>query len=94
LRAFLLALAVPTLLAPALLVPATAPGQDTDARPRVLAAHLDNDINPVTQEFVESAVDRAEDEDFDAFVLVLDTPAVSRPRCAASSSGSSRRRCP
>jgi membrane-bound serine protease (ClpP class) len=74
LRAFLLALAVPTLLAPALLVPATAPGQDTDARPRVLAAHLDNDINPVTQEFVESAVDRAEDEDFDAFVLVLDTP--------------------
>jgi membrane-bound serine protease (ClpP class) len=74
LRAFLLALAVLTLLAPALLVPATAPGQDADVRPRVLAAHLDNDINPVTQEFVESAVDRAEDEDFDAFVLVLDTP--------------------
>jgi membrane-bound serine protease (ClpP class) len=74
LRALLLALAVPTLLALALLVPATAPGQDADVRPRVLAAHLDNDINPVTQEFVESAVDRAEDEDFDAMVLVLDTP--------------------
>jgi len=74
LRAFLLALAVPTLLALALLVPATAPGQATDGRPRVLAAHLDNDINPVTQEFVEGAVDRAEDEGFDAVVLVLDTP--------------------
>nr|MBA2741438.1 nodulation protein NfeD [Actinomycetota bacterium] len=32
------------------------------------------DINPVTQEYVEDQVDRAEDDDFDAFVLVLDTP--------------------
>jgi membrane-bound serine protease (ClpP class) len=74
LRAFSLAFAVPTLLALAFFVPATAPGQDADRQPRVLAAHLDNDINPVTQEFVEAAVDRAEDEDFDAVVLVLDTP--------------------
>jgi membrane-bound serine protease (ClpP class) len=42
--------------------------------PRVLAVHLDNDINPVTQEYVEQAVDRAEDDGFDAVVLVLDTP--------------------
>ena len=74
LRGFLLALAVPSLLVLALLVPAIAPGQSAEERPRVLAAHLDNDINPVTQEFVDGAVDRAEAEGFDAVVLVLDTP--------------------
>jgi len=42
--------------------------------PRVLAVHLDNDINPVTQEYVENSVDRAEDDGYDAMVLVLDTP--------------------
>jgi membrane-bound serine protease (ClpP class) len=67
LRGFLVALA-----AISLLVPALAAGQEE--QPRVLAAHLDNDINPVTQEYVEDAVDRAEDEGFAAFVLVLDTP--------------------
>ena len=67
LRVFLLTLTVLTLL-----VPAVAAGQD--GRPRVLAVHLDNDINPVTQDFVSNAVDRAEDEGLDAVVLVLDTP--------------------
>jgi len=43
-------------------------------RPRVLAVHLDNDINPVTQEFVDHAIDRAENDAYDAAVLVLDTP--------------------
>jgi membrane-bound serine protease (ClpP class) len=43
-------------------------------RPRVLAVHLDNDINPVTQEYVENSVERAEDDEYDAVVLVLDTP--------------------
>jgi len=42
--------------------------------PRVLAVHLDNDINPVTQEYVENEVDRAEDGNYAAMVLVLDTP--------------------
>jgi membrane-bound serine protease (ClpP class) len=42
--------------------------------PRVLAVHLENDINPVTQEFVEGAVDQAEEGDYAAVVLVLDTP--------------------
>jgi membrane-bound serine protease (ClpP class) len=54
---------------------AAAPGvlaQD-DAN-RVLAVHLANDINPVTQEFVDDAVDRAEEGDYAAMVLVLDTP--------------------
>ena len=41
---------------------------------RVLAVHLANDINPVTQEFVDDAVDRAEDGNYTAMVLVLDTP--------------------
>ncbi|MGH3078718.1 MAG: NfeD family protein, partial [Gaiellaceae bacterium] len=67
LRGFLVAV-----VALVLLVPATAAGQDE--RPRVLAVHLDNDINPVTQEYIENAVERAEDEGFAAVVLVLDTP--------------------
>ncbi|GIU93590.1 MAG: serine protease [Gaiellaceae bacterium] len=56
----------------AFLLPAVAAGQDE--RPRVLAAHLDNDINPVTQDFLSNAIDRAEDEGFAAVVVVLDTP--------------------
>ena len=66
LRAFL---ALATLV---LLVPAAAVAQEE--RPQVLAAHLDNDINPVTQDFLENAIDRAEDEELDAVVVVLDTP--------------------
>jgi len=66
-RGFLLGLAVLSLLAPSV-----ATGQAND--PRVLAVHLDNDINPVTQEFLENAVGRAEDEELDAVVVVLDTP--------------------
>ena len=67
LRGFLLALAVLPLL-----TPSVAGGQDSGSR--VLAVHLDNDINPVTQEYVENAVDRAEREELAAVVLVLDTP--------------------
>ncbi len=55
-----------------LALPAVAAAQDES--PRVLAVHLDNDINPVTQEYVEGQIDRAEDDGFDAVVLVLDTP--------------------
>ena len=54
---------------------AAAPGVFAqDGSPRVLAVHLANDINPVTQEYVDDAVDRAEDENYQAVVLVLDTP--------------------
>ena len=67
LRGFLLALAVLSLL-----VPAVASGQDE--RPRVLAVHLANDINPVTQGYLEDAIDRAEDDGYDAVVVLLDTP--------------------
>jgi len=63
---------VPALAVLSLLVPAVAAGQD--ARPRVLAVHLENDINPVTQGYLEGAIDRAEDDGYDAVVVVLDTP--------------------
>jgi membrane-bound serine protease (ClpP class) len=43
-------------------------------RPRVLAVELDNDINPVTQEYLDGQIDRAEDDHYDAVVVVLDTP--------------------
>jgi membrane-bound serine protease (ClpP class) len=54
---------------------AAAPGVlAQDDTPRVLAVHLANDINPVTQEYVEDAVERAENGNYAAMVLVLDTP--------------------
>jgi membrane-bound serine protease (ClpP class) len=42
--------------------------------PRVLAVVLDNDINPVTQDFVIDAIERGEADDYDAVVIELDTP--------------------
>jgi membrane-bound serine protease (ClpP class) len=70
LRAILLASA-----ALSLVVPVVAAGRSgTSGDSQVLAVHLDNDINPVTQEYLENAVDRAEDEGFEAVVILLDTP--------------------
>jgi membrane-bound serine protease (ClpP class) len=43
-------------------------------RPRVLAAEFENDINPVTQDYLTGAIHRAEDEDYDAVVILMDTP--------------------
>ena len=43
-------------------------------RPRVLAVELDNDINPVTQEYLDGQIDRAEHNHYNAVVIVLDTP--------------------
>jgi membrane-bound serine protease (ClpP class) len=70
-RVLALVLAIAGLAVPAF---ALAQAEDPGDRPRVLAVHLDNDINPVTQEYVEAQVERAEDGEFAAFVLVLDTP--------------------
>jgi membrane-bound serine protease (ClpP class) len=55
----------------ALLVPAAAAGQE---RPRVLAAEFENDINPVTQDYLTGAIERGEEEGYDAVVILLDTP--------------------
>jgi membrane-bound serine protease (ClpP class) len=42
--------------------------------PRVLAVTLENDINPVTQDFVIDAIERGEREGYNAVVIELDTP--------------------
>ena len=55
----------------ALLVPAVAAGQE---QPRVLAAEFENDINPVTQDYLTGAIERGEEEGYDAVVILLDTP--------------------
>jgi membrane-bound serine protease (ClpP class) len=45
-----------------------------DERPRVLAVEFENDVNPVTQDYLTDAIDRAGDEDYDAVVILTDTP--------------------
>ena len=67
LRGFFLAFALLPLL-----VPAIAAAQDDG--PKVLAVHFENDVNPVTQGYLEGAIERAEEEGYDAVVVVLDTP--------------------
>jgi membrane-bound serine protease (ClpP class) len=42
--------------------------------PRVLAVHFENDVNPVTADYVTQEIDRANDEGYSAVVIVLDTP--------------------
>jgi membrane-bound serine protease (ClpP class) len=54
--------------AAALALPATA------AAARVLAVEFDNDVNPVTRDYVKENLDRAADEGYDAVVILLDTP--------------------
>jgi membrane-bound serine protease (ClpP class) len=46
----------------------------TTSPPRVLAVKFENDVNPVTQDYVNEQIDRANREDFDAVVILLDTP--------------------
>jgi membrane-bound serine protease (ClpP class) len=54
---------------------AVAPGALAgEAGPRVLAAEFENDVNPVTQDYLIGAIERAEDENYDAVVLLVDTP--------------------
>jgi membrane-bound serine protease (ClpP class) len=43
-------------------------------RPRVLAVHFENDVNPVTADYLTGAIDRANDDGYDAVVIVMDTP--------------------
>ena len=61
-----------TALAVAVLVPATALA--ADAQPRVLAVEFDNDVNPVTADYVVDEITRANEENYDAVVILLDTP--------------------
>jgi membrane-bound serine protease (ClpP class) len=44
------------------------------ARSHVLAVKFESDVNPVTQDYVTSEIDRANHEHYDAVVILLDTP--------------------
>jgi membrane-bound serine protease (ClpP class) len=69
LRGFSCTLAV---LAAVLALAGAAGAQET--APRVLAVELENDINPVTQDYVIDAIERGAEEGYDAVVIELDTP--------------------
>jgi membrane-bound serine protease (ClpP class) len=46
----------------------------TTSRPRVLAVKFENDVNPVTQNYVNDQIARANRDHYDAVVILLDTP--------------------
>jgi membrane-bound serine protease (ClpP class) len=43
-------------------------------QPAVLAIEFENDVNPVTADYVTGEIERANDENYDAVVILLDTP--------------------
>ena len=55
----------------ALALAGTAVGADP---PRVLAVEFENDINPVTADYLAGAIDQAEKDGYDAVVILMDTP--------------------
>jgi membrane-bound serine protease (ClpP class) len=62
-------------LLPVLLLLALAiPGRAAAAAPRVLAIHFSNDVDPVTQDWLNHELQRAQTQHFSAAVIVLDTP--------------------
>jgi membrane-bound serine protease (ClpP class) len=67
------ALLVPTLALCALFALA-APADAQDDPPRVLAVEFENDVNPVTADYVRDQIERAENDGYDAVVILLDTP--------------------
>ncbi len=50
------------------------PGGAAAAAPRVLAIHFTSDVNPVTQDWLNHELSRAESGHYAAAVIVLDTP--------------------
>ncbi|HSJ93956.1 MAG TPA: hypothetical protein VK896_07965, partial [Gaiellaceae bacterium] len=72
---FLRLLSVAALLTgTALALAGAALSQEDGDRPRVLAVEFANDVNPVTQDYLTDAINRANDEEFDAVVILMDTP--------------------
>ena len=57
--------------AAALLLALPAAGADA---PRVLVVEFDNDVNPVTQDYLNGEMHRAERDGFSAVVIEMDTP--------------------
>ena len=60
-------------LGAALVCAAAQPGAAANPR-RVLAIHFTTDVNPVTQDWVNHELDRAQNGGYAAAVIVLDTP--------------------
>jgi membrane-bound serine protease (ClpP class) len=58
----------------ALAVSAVPASGATEPAPRVLAVEFDNDVNPVTADYVIDEIERANDDGYDAVVILLDTP--------------------
>ena len=58
----------------ALVAFATTPAHGAESRPQVLVAAFDNDVNPVTQDYLQDAMRRAVSDGYDAVVVELDTP--------------------
>jgi membrane-bound serine protease (ClpP class) len=54
-----------------LVLAGTALGAD---RNRVLAVEFSNDVNPVTEDYLKGAIDRANDQHYNAVVILMDTP--------------------
>jgi membrane-bound serine protease (ClpP class) len=73
LRVFLLVVAVAVSLA-AGRVASVALGAGVEEQPRVLAVHMAADINPVTQDYLDQQIDRAQADHDSAVVILLDTP--------------------
>jgi membrane-bound serine protease (ClpP class) len=55
-------------------VAAVAPAAHAATPSRVLAVEFDNDVNPVTADYVTGEIKRANDERYNAVVILLDTP--------------------
>ncbi|HWO80024.1 nodulation protein NfeD [Gaiella sp.] len=54
--------------------PASAAASPSPDSPRVLVVEFDNDVNPVTQDYLEDEMHRAERDGFSAVVIEMDTP--------------------
>ena len=61
-----------------------------DSSPRVLVAEFENDVNPVTQDFLLDAIERGEDEGYNAVVIEMDTPGGLGSSMRGIVKGSSR----
>jgi membrane-bound serine protease (ClpP class) len=55
-------------------VAAVVPSAYAATPPRVLAVEFDNDVNPVTADYAVGQIERANEERYDAVVILLDTP--------------------
>ena len=62
------------LLLAAFVCVALAPAAHAATAPRVLAIHFTQDVNPVTQDWLNGRLSHAESHGFSAAVIVLDTP--------------------